>query len=92
METETLTFYQRYIKPRLQNDPEFLAKHKEYQKKRKAIRYKEDPEFKAKKDARTKAHHIRRYAEDEEHRERKKAMALERYYRLKALKLAVTSS
>lgn len=85
---ETLTHYQKYIKPRLENDPEFRAKYMKQRTEIQSRRYKRDETFKAQHDENVKRRHRQRYAEDPEYCERKKTMALERYYRLKALKSA----
>lgn len=79
------TQYQKYIKPRLESDPEFRARYQACQNRRRSIRLQEDVEFRKKRNALSKAHQARKY-EDPEYRERKKSMALERYYRIKALK------
>lgn len=78
--------YQKYIKPRLESDPEFKAKHQACQNRRRSIRLQEDAEFRKKRNELARKHHARKYEEDPEYRDRKKAAALERYYRLKALK------
>lgn len=85
------SMYSRYVKPRLQNDEEFRIK---YMKQRVAIhvrKLKNDLEYKMMQTTANKLRERRRYDEDEEYREHKKRMALERYYKNKALKLGGAS-
>lgn len=84
----TQSMYSRYVKPRLENDEEFRVRYKKQRNEIQSRKYKRDEKYKAKQDARVKARNNQRYDEDEGFRERKKKAALERYYRLKALKSA----
>lgn len=91
MATTTQSMYSRYVKPRLESDEEFRAR---YMKQRVAIhvrKLKNDPEYKMMQTTANKLRERRRYDEDDAYRERKKKMALERYYRNKALKSAQAS-
>lgn len=86
-ELKTLSPYQRWVKPRLENDPEFRGKlmkrNADYHKRR----CQTDPEFKARGNEYSKQSHKNRYANDPEYRERK--LEQMRIYRekKKALKL-----
>lgn len=85
----TQSMYSRYVKPRLESDPEFRAK---YMKQRIAINVKKmqtNPEYKLKHATAMKTRNKQRYDEDNEYRERQKTRALQRYYEKKALKSAV---
>lgn len=89
VETPTLSpFYAKYIKPRLQNDPEFRAKFLECQKKRNCKRYQRDEEFRKRQDERVKEYHRNKYANDPEYRAKKIEDNRRRYQEKKALKLA----
>lgn len=82
----TMSPYHRWIKPRMDADPEFkklvIKRIHESIKKR----YAEDPEFRAKQDEKTKIAHRRRYAEDPEYRQRKIDQAKARNLKIKLLK------
>lgn len=83
--------YAKYIKPRLEADEEFRAKYRKQRSEIQLRKYHRDDKYRANQDERVKVSHRIRYNEDTEYRERKKAMALERYYRLKALKSSLVS-
>jgi len=87
----TQSMYSKYVKPRLETDPEFRARYMKQRVEIQLRKYHRDDTYKAKQDARVKARNNQRYDEDPEFRERKKKAALERYYRLKALKSAQAS-
>ena len=80
------SLYRRYVKPRLEADPEFRAKYMKQRCEIQARKYHRDEIYRVKQDERVKHAHRVRYAEDPEYRERKKKDALERYYKNKALK------
>jgi hypothetical protein len=86
--TTTPSFYNKYIKPRLENDPEFRRKFIACQVNRNRKRYQRDEEFRKKKDECAKQHHRNKYANDSEYREKKKQESKRRYQEKKALKLA----
>lgn len=71
MDTPTLSPYQRWIKPRLQNDAEFREKYMKRNTEYYRRRLLTDPEFKAKVEESSKKSHKERYANDPEYRERK---------------------
>lgn len=80
--------YQKYIKPRLQNDPEFRAHYIKTHVDKYVRRYKTDPEFKRIADEKAKVAMRNKYHEDPEYRARKIEYA--RMYREK--KRALKSS
>lgn len=71
METPILSPYQRWIKPRLQNDPEFREKYMKRNAEYYNRRLKTDAEFKAKAEECSRKSHKDRYNNDPEYRERK---------------------
>ncbi len=83
--------YSRYIKPRLEEDEVFRARYMKQRVEIQKRKYQRDEKYRAKQDVRVKARNNQRYDEDPEYRERKKKAALERYYRLKALKSSQVS-
>lgn len=85
------THYAKYIRPRLDTDPEFRER---YMKQRVAIYVKKmqnDPEYKMRQETRNKTRQRQRYDEDPAYREHKKQQALERYYKKRSLKSAELS-
>lgn len=87
MDTQKQSTYQRWIKPRLENDPEFrekiIQRNAEYNKRR----YRTDPEFKALCDEYSRKAHKDRYANDPEYRERKREQSRIYQQKKKLLKL-----
>lgn len=88
---ETLSHYQRYIKPRLEADPQFKALYIRRVNESRARRLKNNDEFKKEHNATVRKALKERYATDEEYRIKKRQDALQRYYERKALKLADAS-
>lgn len=72
MDTPTISPYHKYVKQRLQNEPEFRQKVFKGIVDCNRKRYLNDPDFKAKHDERSRQGHKERYANDPEYRERKK--------------------
>ena len=79
--------YARYVKPRLQNDPEFKKNYKEYMSNYYKNKYNTDDEYREKLKEKTRQEHRQRYAEDPEYKQKKIDQAMARYYAKKALKL-----
>jgi hypothetical protein len=78
--------YDKYVKPRLENDPEYKAKYLEAHSLWCKQMYHNNDEYREKTLQRTKACMKERYENDPEYRERQKQKALQRYYAKKALK------
>jgi hypothetical protein len=84
-----LNNYQKYIKPKLENDTCYRTKWNGYMNKYKKKRYDNDEEYKQneyKKQREIKKH---QYHNNEQYRIKKKDDALNRYYEKKALKFYV---
>lgn len=77
--------YTKYTKPRLEIDPEFRKKHREYMSKYVTEYYLKNEEYRKKVDASSKASHRRRYELYPEYKLHKRNQALDRYYEKKIL-------
>jgi hypothetical protein len=71
--------YEKYIKPRLQNDPEYRAKHNAKTVRILKKKYDTDEAFHEQHNNRTKLYNKNRYADDEAFRERAKERARASY-------------
>lgn len=80
-----ISTYAKYTKPRLEIDPEFRKKHRQYMSKYVTEYYLKNEEYRKKVDASSKASHRRRYELDPSYRELKRQQALDRYYEKKIL-------
>lgn len=84
--TQTQSNYQKYIKPRLENDPEFRDKHNKYTSAYLSKKYKEDEDYRKKCNEYNKRSKKEKYDNDELYRKKKREQALNRYYEKKALR------
>lgn len=87
METPKQSPYQRWVKPRLQNDPEFREKIFTRIAVCNRKRYNTDDNFKLSEQERIRKIHKDRYANDPEYRERKKEQSRVYQQKKKLLKL-----
>ena len=87
MTDKKISPYHRWVKERLETDPEYKVKYVKRIMECNKKRYNNDPDFKAKKDEQTRTRNKQRYEEDQEYREKK--IEQMRIYRekKKALKL-----
>lgn len=92
METPKQTPYQRWVKPRLQNDPEFREKYISRIVECHRKRYKNNQECKAIEDERSRISHRERYANDPEYREWKKEQSRIYQQKKRLLKLQQENS
>lgn len=88
MDTQPQNMYQKYVKPRLQSDPEFRAKYIKHYTEVYIRKYKTDEDFHKAVNERAKNFMRKKYQTDPEFREEQKERC--RQYRLKqkALKSA----
>ena len=77
------TQYEKYVKPKLENDPEFKKKYRQYINEHKRSKYANDDEYRKKLNERTRLEHKQRYATDAEYRQKKIDQAKARYYKNK---------
>jgi hypothetical protein len=78
-DTSQLSHYQKYIKPRLQNDEEHRAKHNAKTVRILKNKYDTDEAFHEQHNNRTRLYNKNRYATDSAFRERKKEQARAKY-------------
>jgi hypothetical protein len=78
-DTQQLNHYEKYIKPRLENDAEYRAKHNAKTVRILKKKYDTDEAFHEQHNNRTKLYNKTRYATDEAFRELKKQRARESY-------------
>jgi nuclear transport factor 2 (NTF2) superfamily protein len=72
--------YQKYIKPRLENDEEYRKKHNAKSCEYVCIKYQTDEEFRKRSNMISAKSHKKRWDTDPEYREKKKRDMLNRYY------------
>lgn len=84
--TETISPYHKWVKPRMEVDPEFKQKEMKRIVKCLIKRYNENPEFRTKQNEASRIAHKKRYEEDPEYRQKKIDQAKARYLKLKLMK------
>lgn len=80
-----LNNYQKYTKPRLENDANYRVKWNGYINRYRQKRYKEDKDFKENEQKRQRDLKREQYHNNEDYRAKKREDALNRYYEKKAL-------
>lgn len=80
-----MSSYAKYIKPRLQNEPEFKEKHSQYMTNYISKLYHKNEEYRKKVNEASKTSHRKRYESDHEYRQHKRQQALDRYYEKKMM-------
>ncbi len=76
---EQQSHYQRYIKPRLQNDADFKAKYQAYQSNKRKLRYANDDNFRQAVNTRAKLYNVKKYQENVDYREKQKSYSRQKY-------------
>lgn len=76
--------YSKYVKPKLDSDPEFKRKYRQYINEHKRNKYASDEEYRDKLNERTRDGHRKRYNEDPVYRQKKLDDAKRRYQQKKA--------
>jgi hypothetical protein len=86
--TETISPYHKWVKPRMDKDPEYKEKVQMIKTRCLMKKYNEDQEFREKQNEASRNAHRKRYAEDPEYRQKKIDQAMLRYIKKKELKEA----
>jgi hypothetical protein len=88
VEAKPMNHYNKYVKPRLESDPEFRHKYIQSHVRSYTKRYKNDEEFRKKRAEVSRVCMANRYNTDEEYRAKQQERCREYYHKKKALKLA----